>query len=217
MDLLSKIESFYSVNYGPSINMSNVSKMISVMKTYVFVVYRTKRELKCQNKLFFEIEFLWKHQSLCFHYWDYLMNVWRTNWQSIIDLVEKLCYNNIFRSPNIIQSTKFLLCTVIDFSKRSVHFDCLPYNMYYMKGGLMYLIRNNLQNYTKISNLWLLLGFYYMYWSYYTYWSTFFLGLSDKMDVFSKKINHCALWKHQLGASWMGGIHCCTCRVSICT
>ena len=102
------------------------------------------------------------------------MNVWRTNWQSIIDLVEKLCYNNIFRSPNIIQSTKFLLCTVIDFSKRSVHFVCLPYNMYYMKGGLMYLIRNNLQNYTKISNLWLLLGFYYMYWSYYTYWLIFF-------------------------------------------
>ena len=145
----------------------------------------------------FEIEFLWKHQSLCFHYWDYLMNVWCTNWQSIIDLVEKLCYNNIFRSPNIIQSTKFLLCTVIDFSKRSVHFDCLPYNMYYMKGGLMYLIRNNLQNHTKISNSWL-------------------NDLTYKMDVFSKKINHCALWTHQLGASWMGGIHCCISRVSTC-
>ena len=57
MDLLSKVESFYSVNYGPSINMSNVSKMISVMKTYFFVVYRTKRELKCQNKLFLKYNF----------------------------------------------------------------------------------------------------------------------------------------------------------------
>ena len=38
----------------------------------------------------FEISFLWKHQYLCFHYWDYLTNFWRNKWQSIIDVVEKL-------------------------------------------------------------------------------------------------------------------------------
>ena len=32
-------------------------------------------------------------QSFCFHYWDYMTNFWRNNWQSIIDAVEKLCYN----------------------------------------------------------------------------------------------------------------------------
>ena len=39
----------------------------------------------------FEISFLWKHQSLCFHYWDYLTNFWRNNSRSIIDIVERLC------------------------------------------------------------------------------------------------------------------------------
>ena len=34
---------------------------------------------------------LWKHQFLCFHYWDYLTNFWRNNWCSIIDVVERLC------------------------------------------------------------------------------------------------------------------------------
>ena len=44
---------------------------------------------------FFKISFLWKHQSLCFHYWDYLTNFWRNNWQSIIDVVERLTCRTI--------------------------------------------------------------------------------------------------------------------------
>ena len=39
---------------------------------------------------YFWTSFLWKHQCLCFHYWDYLMNIWRNIWQSIIDVVENL-------------------------------------------------------------------------------------------------------------------------------
>ena len=38
----------------------------------------------------FEILFLWKHQCFCFHYWDYLTNIWRNNWQSIFDPTNKL-------------------------------------------------------------------------------------------------------------------------------
>ena len=38
------------------------------INTGVSVVFKTKRELKCQNELFFEISFLWKHQCLFFHY-----------------------------------------------------------------------------------------------------------------------------------------------------
>ena len=59
-------ESFYNVNYGSSIITSKVSQKISV-NTGVSVVFKTKRELKCQNKLFF-----WKHQFFCFHYWEVL-------------------------------------------------------------------------------------------------------------------------------------------------
>ena len=28
----------------------------------------------------------------CFHYWDFLTNFWRNNWQSIIDVVERLSF-----------------------------------------------------------------------------------------------------------------------------
>ena len=34
----------------------------------------------------------WRQQCFCFHYWDYLTNFWRNNWQSIIDIVERLGY-----------------------------------------------------------------------------------------------------------------------------
>ena len=50
-----------------------VRQRISVMKTKagVFVVFNTKRELKCQDELF-----LWYHFSgvLCFQNGDYLTN-----------------------------------------------------------------------------------------------------------------------------------------------
>ena len=36
----------------------------------------------------FEISFLWKHQCLCFHYWDYLTKILCNIWWSIIDVVE---------------------------------------------------------------------------------------------------------------------------------
>ena len=32
-----------------------------------------------------------KHRCLCFHYWDYLTNFWRNDWQSIFDIVGRLC------------------------------------------------------------------------------------------------------------------------------
>ena len=31
-----------------------------------------------------------------FHYWDYLMNFWRNNWRSIIDVVEGLCLRHLY-------------------------------------------------------------------------------------------------------------------------
>ena len=46
-------ESFYNIKYGSSIITSKLSQKMSG----VFVVFKTKRELKCQNKLFF-----WNHQ-----------------------------------------------------------------------------------------------------------------------------------------------------------
>ena len=52
--------------------------------------FQDKRWIKIPKWTIFEISFLWKHQSLNFHYWDYLTNFWRNNWQSIIDVVERL-------------------------------------------------------------------------------------------------------------------------------
>ena len=45
-----------------------------------------KTWIKMPKLTIFEISFLWKHQFLCFHYWDYLTNFWHNNWQSIIDV-----------------------------------------------------------------------------------------------------------------------------------
>ena len=36
-----------------------------------------------------------KHRCLCFHYWDFLTNFWRNNWQSMFDFVERLCFSVI--------------------------------------------------------------------------------------------------------------------------
>ena len=37
-----------------------------------------------------KVSFLWKHQFLCLHYRDYLMNFWRNNWWSIFEVVKRL-------------------------------------------------------------------------------------------------------------------------------
>ena len=48
-----KAESFYNVKFGLSITTSKVSKKnLSNENTGVFVVFKTKRKLKCQNELF---------------------------------------------------------------------------------------------------------------------------------------------------------------------
>ena len=62
---------------------------ISVIKTNTFVcffvVFKTKRELECHNKLFF-----WKYQFLVFGTDNFWQNFWHNNWQSIFDIVERL-------------------------------------------------------------------------------------------------------------------------------
>ena len=51
-------ESFYNVNYGSSIIMSkSLSKNLSNQNAFVFVVFKTKRELKRQNELFLKYHF----------------------------------------------------------------------------------------------------------------------------------------------------------------
>ena len=64
-------ESFYSVNYRLSIITSKVRQIIPVMKT--------------KNQCFQRND-----NSKIVHYWDYLSN----NWQSIIDIVERLSWWN---------------------------------------------------------------------------------------------------------------------------
>ena len=55
--LLTWAESFYYVKYWLSIIMSKVSLSNENINTGVSVVFKTKHELKCQNKLFFKYHF----------------------------------------------------------------------------------------------------------------------------------------------------------------
>ena len=65
-----------------------MSKVL-VMKTWTQVFLLPSR-IKITKWTIFEISFLWKHQHLCFHDWEYLTNFWHNNWRSIIDVVERL-------------------------------------------------------------------------------------------------------------------------------
>ena len=44
--------------------------------------------MKCQNRLFLKYHF--SKKCFCFHYWDYLTNIWPNNWWSIFDRAEGL-------------------------------------------------------------------------------------------------------------------------------
>ena len=87
-------ESFYYVNYGLSIitskklsnNLSNQNKHLC------FCCLQDKMWIKMPKWTIFVISFLWKCRMFCFDYWDYLTNFWCNNWQSIIDVVERLSY-----------------------------------------------------------------------------------------------------------------------------
>ena len=56
-----------------------IRQKISGLKTNsgVFVVFKTKRESKCQDEL--------ETQSVCFHYWDFPMNFLK------FDVIKRLC------------------------------------------------------------------------------------------------------------------------------
>ena len=75
-------------------------------------MFQDKRWIKMPKWTIFQISFLWKHQCLSFHHWDYLTKIW---W-SIIDIVEKpqlipnptnLCYSLSY--PTVVKCTKLWL------------------------------------------------------------------------------------------------------------
>ena len=111
--VLALVESFFNVKYGSSIITSKVSQKISAMKTPVFVsvVFKTNRELKCQNELFLKYHFSGNTSVFlfCFYYCDYLTNFWRNNWQSIIDMVERLSFWLIQVWEDLFMNLYFLL------------------------------------------------------------------------------------------------------------
>ena len=61
-------------------------------------MFQDKMWIKVPKWIFFEIFLLWEYQCFCFHYWDYLKNIWRNNWQSIFDRVEGIDYCNQIKS-----------------------------------------------------------------------------------------------------------------------
>ena len=81
------LRQLWIVNYyvkSSSNNLSNENIKTGVSKIVHFAI--SIYILSCRQQ---------KHQCLCLHYWDYLMNFWRNNWRSIIDVVERLssCIN----------------------------------------------------------------------------------------------------------------------------
>ena len=53
-------------------------------------MFQDKTWIKMPKLTIFEISLLWRHKSFCFHYWDYLTNIWHNNWRSTFDGVERL-------------------------------------------------------------------------------------------------------------------------------
>ena len=83
-------ETFYYVEYGSSIITSKIpSKILSNENKKTGV----SRKIVCFGVLIHVLSWRQqKRQCLCFHYWYLLTNIWRNNWWSIFDIVERLCY-----------------------------------------------------------------------------------------------------------------------------
>ena len=77
------------------LSSSKVCQIITVMKTKRLVfpeeLYLKNGSFWLFNSCFVLIRGQQKHQYLGFHCWDYLTNFWHNNWQSIIDVLERLC------------------------------------------------------------------------------------------------------------------------------
>ena len=77
-------ESFYYVNYGSSFIMSKVRQIISVIKNKNWCFQKNDISKTVHFGILIHV-LSWrqqKHHCLCFHYWDYLSNIWRNNWRS---------------------------------------------------------------------------------------------------------------------------------------
>ena len=89
-------ESFYYLNNGLSIIASKVSQIISVLNENInigaSVVFKTKCELKCLNKLFLNIISLETPVFMLLRsFMDYFMNFWRNNWHCRKTLLLNQC------------------------------------------------------------------------------------------------------------------------------
>ena len=83
---------------------------------FCFCCLQDKPWIKMPKWTIFEISFLWKHQCLCCHYWDYLTKFWLDNLRSIGDVVKRLCYV-------LDKSSRFLVMILIPQGLWSL--DCL--------------------------------------------------------------------------------------------
>ena len=59
-------------------------------------MFQDKTWIKMPKWTILEMSFLWQRLCWCYHYWDFLRNIWCNNWQFIIDVVENLGYCLIF-------------------------------------------------------------------------------------------------------------------------
>ena len=77
----------------------NSSQILSINhnKHLSFFVFKTKRELKCQNEVFFNII-----RIVCFDYWEFLTNFLTYFLMTLFDAVQKLGFWSCFESKKFL-------------------------------------------------------------------------------------------------------------------
>ena len=118
-------ESFYYVKYGLWIITSKIlSKILSNEKKK-----GVSRKIVCFGILIHVLS--WRQQKcqyLCFNCWDFFTSFWRNNWQSLFDVVERLCYS--YESKYV---STFVKKKVLGFSLGKIHTKVSKYLCTFVK------------------------------------------------------------------------------------
>ena len=76
-----------------------------------------------------------KCQYLCFNCWDFFTSFWRNNWQSLFDVVERLCYS--YESKYV---STFVKKKVLGFSLGKIHTKVSKYLCTFVKKALGFML-----------------------------------------------------------------------------
>ena len=102
------LRQLWIINYyskSLSNNLSNESRNTGVSREISFLHFDSRVWSGGQQK----------YQCLCFHYWDYLTNFWHNNWQSLIDVVERLNFCRGLDCCLFLYLNRWLTCQIMAY------------------------------------------------------------------------------------------------------